>query len=104
MTARSAVIITCLSAGFLVRVICFMTDFPRDSFLEATKDCQLDFQRVTVEYIDRLSKENVPVVFSLKHLAEHLGIDYIALRDLVRDRDGYYSYYLIKKKEGERGE
>lgn len=100
MTARSAVIITCLSAGFLVRVICFMTDFPRDSFLEATKDCQLDFQRVTVEYIDRLSKENVPVVFSLKHLAEHLGIDYIALRDLVRDRDGYYSYYLIKKKRG----
>ena len=93
MTARSAVIITCLSAGFLVRVICFMTDFPRDSFLEATKDCQPDFQRVTVEYIDRLTKEKVPVVFSPKHLAEQLGVEYIALRDLVHNRDGYYSYF-----------
>lgn len=100
MTARSAVIITCLSAGFLERVICFMTDFPRDSFLEATKDCQPDFQRVTVEYIDKLTKGKVPVIFSLKHLAEQLGIDYNALRDLIRNRDGYYSYYLIKKKSG----
>lgn len=100
MTARSAVIFTCLSAGVPVRVIDFMSDFPRNSFLEAIKDCQPDFQRVTVDYIDKLTPKQVPVVFSLKHLAEHLGVAYEDLDNLLRSKDGYYSYYLIKKKSG----
>ena len=100
MTARSAVIFTCLSAGFLVRVIDFMTDFPRDSFIEAIKDSQPDFKLETVDYIDRLTRKQVPVVFSLKHLAELLGTNYMDLCNLIRYRDGYYSYHLIKKRSG----
>lgn len=79
-----------------------MTDFPRDSFLEAIKDCQPDFKQVTIDYIDGLMKEHVPVIFSLKHLAELLGTDYNDLCYLIRFRDGYYSYHLIKKRSGGR--
>ena len=100
MTARSAVIFTCLSAVFLVRVIIIMKDFPRDSFIEAIKDCQPEFKQKTVEYIDRLNNKQVPVIFSLKHLAEYLGTDYFDMCKLIRYRDGYYSYFLIKKKNG----
>ena len=100
MTARRAVIIACLSAAVLVRVIGFMTDFPRDSFIETIKGSQPDFQRVTVDYIDRLNNEHVPVIFSLKHLAGQLNINYIELRHLIQFRDGYYSYYLVKKRSG----
>ena len=84
----------------LVRVIGFMTDFPRDSFLEIIKNSQPDFKLVTVDYIDELSKKQVPIIFSLKHLSEILGLDYCDLRDLIRHRDGYYSYFLIKKRSG----
>lgn len=100
MTARSAVIFTCLSAVFLVRVIIIMKDFPRDSFIEAIKDCQPEFKQKTVEYIDRLNNKQVPVIFSLKHLAEYLGTVYFDMCKLIRYRDGYYSYFLIKKKNG----
>lgn len=48
MTARSAVIITCLSAGVLLRVIDLMTDFPRDSFLQSIKDSRPEFKKATV--------------------------------------------------------
>lgn len=85
---------------FLVRVIDFMTDFPRNSFIEAIKDSEPDFKQVTVDYIDALTKKQKPVIFSLKHLAELLGIDYQDLSRLVKCRDGFYSYYLIKKKSG----
>lgn len=77
-----------------------MTDFPRDSFIEIIKSSQHEFKRVTVDYIDRLNKKHVPVIFSLKHLAELLSVDYIDLCDLIRCRDGYYSYFLIKKRSG----
>ena len=79
-----------------------MTDFPRDSFLVAIKDSQPDFVRATVDYIDRLAKKNIPVIFSLKHLAEQIGMEYEDLINLIRVRDGYYSYYLIKKRKGGR--
>lgn len=77
-----------------------MTDFPRDSFIEEIKDSEPEFKKATVDYIDTLTKKQVPVIFSLKHLAEYLGLDYKDLGKLVRCRDGYYSYYLIKKKRG----
>lgn len=77
-----------------------MTDFPRDSFIEAIKDSQPDFKRETIDYIDRLTRKQVPVIFSLKHLAELLGTNYKDLCYLIRFRDGYYSYHLIKKRSG----
>lgn len=83
-----------------MRVIDYMTDFPRDSFIETIKSSQPKFKRVTVDYIDRLNKKQVPVIFSLKHLAELLSVDYFDLCDLIRYRDGYYSYFLIKKRNG----
>ena len=58
------------------------------------------FQKATIDYIDRLTKKQVPVIFSLKHLAEQLSVNYDELSYLMRFRDGYYSYYLIKKKRG----
>ncbi len=77
-----------------------MTDFPRDSFVEAIKDSQPDFKKVTVDYIDSLRKKQVPVVFSLKHLAGMLSVNYDELSKLIRNRDGYYSYFLMKKRNG----
>lgn len=84
----------------LVRVIDVMTDFPRDSFIEAIKDSKPDYQRVTIDYIDALTKKQFPVIFSLKHLSELLGTSYKDLCYLIRFRDGYYSYHLIKKRSG----
>lgn len=100
MTARSAVIIACLSAGVLLRVIDLMTDFPRDSFLQSIKDSRPEFKKATVEYIDALQKKNMPVIFSTKHLAILLGMEFTELTYLIRYRDGYYSYYLVKKRSG----
>lgn len=77
-----------------------MTDFSRDSFIEAIKDSKPDYQRVTIDYIDALTRKQMPVIFSLKHLAELLGINYKDLCYLIRFRDGYYSYHLIKKRSG----
>ena len=42
----------------------------------------------------------MPVVFSLKHLAGMLSVNYDELSKLIRNRDGYYSYFLMKKRNG----
>lgn len=59
-----------------------------------------EFQRDTLEYARRLERRGLPIIFSPKHLALHLGIDYSTLMSYTRYSEEYYYYFLISKKSG----
>lgn len=42
----------------------------------------------------------MPVIYSLNHFAGILGLDLSELKTIIHNIDGYYAYYLIKKKHG----
>lgn len=75
-------------------------DFPRDIFIEKIKDCEKDFQESVIKYVDVLNTKGLPVIFSYKHLAGILNIDEVELQQLLKQTDGFYACYLIKKKKG----
>ena len=77
-------------------------NFPRNLFIENAKiDGHSDaYLKETLEYIDVLTQKQLPVVFSLKHFSNLLGIDFNKLYTTIQTRSYHYSYYLIKKKCG----
>ena len=75
-------------------------EFPRDSFLSLIKDSPDEYKKATTEYADRLLSKGLPVIFSLKHLGVLLNVEYRDMCMLVHFPDGYYAYFLIKKKKG----
>lgn len=77
-------------------------DFPRNLYIEnAKKDGHSDsFIENTLNYADNLIRKDLPVIFSLKHFAIILGMEFSLLKSIIQNRDNNYEYYLIKKKKG----
>lgn len=76
--------------------------FPRSTFIEESKiqGHSDDFIRLTLEYIDRLEHNGLPVIFSLKHLGTILDIDVKVLKEYTQNRDRYYGRFKLRKKRG----
>ncbi|KEF38050.1 hypothetical protein M670_02809 [Schinkia azotoformans MEV2011] len=74
--------------------------FPRSTFIEESKiqGHSDDFIRLTLEYIDRLEHNGLPVIFSLKHLGTILDIDVKVLKEYTQNRDRYYGRFKLRKK------
>jgi RNA-directed DNA polymerase len=77
-------------------------NFPRNLFIEGAKsEGHSDlFIENTLNYIDHLTGNNLPVIFSLKHLSLLIGMDFQDLKEIIYNRNSHYSYYLISKKKG----
>lgn len=55
------------------------------------------------EYIDRLSTNNLPVIFEHNHLALLLGVQRNYLNSIIYSTDSFYrTFYIPKKSGGER--
>ena len=54
-------------------------DFPRDSFIRQLDGCNSQFRFSIIEYTDNLIKQGLPVIFSLKHLAGIVSVEYSEL-------------------------
>lgn len=75
-------------------------DFPRDFFIKGIDSARPEYKKAILDYADNLLSKNLPVIFSLNHFAELFGIDINELRFMLNNIDGFYAYYLIKKKHG----
>lgn len=75
-------------------------EFPRDSFLTLINNSPDEYKQVTINYADELIAKELPVIFSLKHLAVILNIEYVEMCRLVYFSYSFYAYFLIKKKSG----
>lgn len=75
-------------------------DFSRDSLLKELENTNVEYKKVIIEYTDNLLKKDLPVIYSLNHFAGILGLDLSELKTIIHNIDGYYAYYLIKKKHG----
>ena len=77
-------------------------NFPRNLFIEnaIAEGHSETFIQNTLNYADNLIQKNLPVVFSLRHFSLLVGIDFVELRSMIRNRGNHYTYYLIKKKRG----
>ena len=77
------------------------SDFPRDEFSRcARRDGHSDeFIRQTQEYIDNLETRRMPVIFSLKHFSEIIGISYSKLEDIIFFRENIMGCSNWREKE-----
>ncbi|MBL7868478.1 MAG: RNA-directed DNA polymerase [Flavobacterium lindanitolerans] len=77
-------------------------NFPRNTYLELanTSGKSPEFIESTLNYADNLIHYNLPVIFSLKHFSQIIGVDFHQLLNVIENRGHYYSYYLIKKRKG----
>lgn len=87
---------------FQKRVIELKMDFPRNLYIETANNegHSPEFLTNTLEYIDNLTRKNLPVIFSLKHFSLIIGIELSDALKIIGNRNNHYSYYLIKKKKG----
>lgn len=77
-------------------------DFPRNLYITNAKleGHSQSFVNDTLTYADNLIGKNLPVIFSLKHFAVLLNIDFESIMKIIRHRNYHYAYYLIKKRSG----
>ena len=54
-----------------------------------------EFKEKTLAYARALTEKGLPIIFSLKHLAIHLGMDYSALKRMIDTTETQYHYFLI---------
>lgn len=75
-------------------------NFPRNLFIENAKaeKHSAEYLTKTLNYIDSLTAKNLPVIFSPKHFAHILNIKFNDLKNLIDNRNYFYTYYLIKKR------
>lgn len=59
-----------------------------------------EFKDNTIRYAQQLHACGVPIVFSPKHLAKHLAIEFDDLYWMSRASDEFCKYFLISKKNG----
>lgn len=59
-----------------------------------------EYINAAIEYAEKLQRKCLPVIFSTKHFAQLLNLEYRELMKLLLCREGYYQYYLIKKRNG----
>jgi len=76
--------------------------FDRKLFIEECKNQEKSEQYIvnTLKYADNLVNRGFPVLFSLKHMAYELGINYEDLKTIEDHRENYYKHFHIKKKKG----
>lgn len=76
--------------------------FSQDEFIKKAKidGHSESFLDATLEYAKCLSEKNLPVFFSSKHLALALGLSYKELQHVINNRNNYYKFYQIKKRNG----
>lgn len=71
-------------------------DFQDKALSEGHSQTYLDS---TKSYYQNLRSQNLPIIFSCKHLSLYLGLDNIKeLYELVKNRSRYYTYYKIRKR------
>lgn len=58
------------------------------------------FRDNTIRYAQQLHAIGVPIVFSMKHLAKHLAVEYDDLYWMSRASDEFCKFFLISKKSG----
>jgi RNA-directed DNA polymerase len=75
-------------------------NFPRNLFIERanTENRSAEYLTKTLNYIDKLNNQNLPVIFSTQHLARLLNINFHKLNHIIEFRSNYYTYYIIKKR------
>jgi len=77
--------------------------FPRIKYAKIAKEEDKhsdEFIEETLAYAEVLEKQNLPVIFSTKHLSLLIGIEYAKVEYLIFTREKHYQYYEIKKKRG----
>lgn len=76
-------------------------NFSRNLFIENAKieGHSESFIQNTLNYADNLIGKNLPVIFSIRHFALLVGLDYKEVNSIIKNRENQYSYYLIKKKK-----
>lgn len=74
--------------------------FPRNEYIEIAKKegHSEEFIDESLEYVNNLVVNNLPVIFSTKHLAELLKISYKDLMNIIYNREDEYSNFKIRKK------
>lgn len=96
------------------KVVTLIMSFPFEQFIEKAKeqDKSQEFIDVCVEYAEKLTARELPVLFSLEHLAIEMGIQSNYLRILNGDAkdDNYdygyehkyerYNYFKLQKRNG----
>ncbi|MGG0815449.1 reverse transcriptase domain-containing protein [Paenibacillus alvei] len=77
--------------------------FPRHVFIQQArlKGHSEAYIQKTTAYIDKLTAQNLPVIFSLKHLAMALNLSYGKLEKIIQRREEYYSTFRIRKKHSQ---
>lgn len=75
-------------------------DFSRDSLINELTNTKGDYRNAIISYTDNLLSKGMPVIFSLKHFSIIMGMEYSDLRKILQCIDGYYAYFLIKKRNG----
>lgn len=77
-------------------------NFSRKLFKETAKleGRSSEFIEACLEYVDSLSNKGLPVVFSLPHFCQLLGLDFNKVRYGIDGRENFYSFYLVKKRSG----
>lgn len=77
-----------------------MSSFPRDIFLAEVKAQGKSEAYInnTLAYIDYLERKNLPVIFSIPHLALETEIEAKDLYNLIQNRNENYSFFLLRKK------
>ncbi len=74
----------------------------QDDFIKLAQELghSQEFIDDTTKYAERLQRNNLPVIFSTFHLSLFLGIPYDYLLDIIVDRENFYKFYEIKKRNG----
>ncbi|WP_051369213.1 reverse transcriptase domain-containing protein [Psychromonas arctica] len=53
-----------------------------------------------MSYIEKLTSQNIPVIFEVEHLAKLIGIEYRALNKMVYGTNDFYREFKIPKRSG----
>lgn len=87
---------------FQNRVVKLKMNFPRNTYLQLAKaEKRSDaFIGKTLNYADNLLQQKLPVIFSLNHFAQIVGVNRKEISTIIENRGFHYSYYVIKKRNG----
>ncbi|WP_226036616.1 reverse transcriptase family protein [Aquibacillus saliphilus] len=76
--------------------------FHRDIFEEKAREQGKSnaFIESSLAYVDKLNSMQLPVIFSLKHLAVTLDISYKKISHMIKFPNEYYNTFRLRKKSG----
>ncbi len=76
--------------------------FSQDEYIAKAKSNghSQEFIDITVAYAQNLVAKNLPVIFTTEHLSSILDIPILELSILINQRNKFYKFYQIKKKNG----